>query len=157
MKKALSLWCLGIGTCAALFLLAAPALATLGGPLSSVEADRIMLSASQGAVTAQGTYTVYEMTSSAFTVREYVSASGVVFALAWNGLVAPDLTALLGTYAGEYQQALSNTPRQPGRRNSSVVRAARVVVEQWGHMRSMQGRAYAPDLIPQGVGLDEIR
>jgi hypothetical protein len=157
MKKAVSLWSLGIGLSAALFLWAAPSLATLGGSVDSIESDRIMLSAAQGAVTPQSGYTVYEMTSSASTLREYLSASGVVFALAWNGLVRPDLTSLLGPYAAEYRVALRNTPRRPGMRNMSVVRAAGVVVETWGHVRSMHGRAYAPDLIPQGVSLDEVR
>jgi hypothetical protein len=157
MKKALSLWCLGIGVWAALFLWPGPARATLGGSADSIESDRIMLSAAQGVVTVQGTYTIHTMTSGASTFREYVAPSGVVFALAWDGALTPNLTALLGPYAGEYQQALSATPRQPGMRNRSVIRTARVVVEQWGHMRSMHGRAYVPALVPQGVDLDEIR
>ena len=33
----------------------------------------------------------------------------------------------------------------------------RVVVEKWGHMRNLQGRAYAPALLPPGVSSDEIR
>jgi len=31
------------------------------------------------------------------------------------------------------------------------------VVETWGHMRAMRGRAYVPALVPAGVALDEIR
>jgi hypothetical protein len=37
------------------------------------------------------------------------------------------------------------------------LKANNVVVEKWGHMRNLQGRAYAPALMPQGVSVDEIR
>jgi len=37
------------------------------------------------------------------------------------------------------------------------VRTDRVVVEKWGNMRNLQGRAYAPALIPPGVSIDEIK
>ena len=68
----------------------------------------------------------------------------------------PDLTPLLGSYAGEYQEALGRTARKYGERHLQV-KAAHVVVQKWGHMRNLQGRAYAPDLVPAGVTVDEIR
>ena len=74
---------------------------------------------------------------------------------ATGGLV-PDLTLLLGSYTGEYQAAVKQTPRKHGRRFSQV-RTDRIVVEKWGHMRNLQGRAYAPELIPSGVSIDEIK
>lgn len=130
--------------------------ATLGGPADSVEADRKALSAVRRSTTPVDGYTVQEVVSDANTVREYVSSSGVVFAVAWNGFTHPDLTVLLGVYAGEYQKASKQTPRTPGRR-SSQVKGGRVVVETWGHMRNLRGRAYVPTLIPHGVSLDEIK
>jgi len=45
---------------------------------------------------------------------------------------------------------------KPGRRHVQV-KTDGVVVEKWGHMRNMQGRAYAPALIPKGVNVDEIK
>ena len=89
-------------------------------------------------------------------MREYVSPSGVVFGIAWSGLVPPDLTQLLGSYAPEYQEALQQTPRQKGSRHLRVETPG-VIVEKWGHMRNLQGRAYAPALIPPGVSVDEIK
>ena len=157
MNKALSLWCLAMTLSGALFFWAVPAFATLGGTVDSIQADAKTLSATMGPAANLGSYTIYTLTSTATTLREYVSPSGVVFALAWNGLFQPEVTPLLGSYAGEYQQALQSSPRQPGVRSSFVVKASRVVVERWGHMRNMQGRAYAPDLVPQGVSLDAIR
>ena len=130
--------------------------AALGESADSVESDRTALSAVRRAATARDAYTIQEIKSDAATVREYVSSSGVVFAVAWNGLSHPDLTPLLGSYAGEYREALRQTPRKPGRRHLQV-KAERVVVEKWGHMRNLQGRAYVPALIPQGVSVDEIK
>lgn len=130
--------------------------ATLGQSADSVESDRIALSAGRGGITAQNGYTVQEIDQDGTTVREYVSLSGIVFAVAWNGMRHPDLTALLGTYTDQYRKALQTTPRQPGARHLSV-RADGVVVEKWGHVRDLRGRAYVPDLIPTGVDIDEIR
>jgi hypothetical protein len=133
-----------------------PGNATLGQTADSIESDRIALSAVRGGTTAQNGYTVQEIDYGAAAVREYISASGIVFAVAWNGIRHPDLTALLGSYTGRYQQTLDNTPRRPGVRHLAV-KADGVVVEKWGHVRDLRGRAYAPDLIPPGVTIDEIK
>ena len=102
-------------------------------------------------------YTVQEFASDATTVREYVAPSGIVFGVAWDGLTYPDLTPLLGSYDGEYQEALRQEPRKPGLRRHHAVRTDRVVVEKWGNLRDLRGRAYAPALIPPGVSIDEIK
>lgn len=130
--------------------------ATLGEPAESVTSDRKALSAVRGATTVHSGYTIQEVRSDSVTVREYISPSGIVFGIAWNGLIHPDLAPLLGSYAGEYEEALKHTPRQRGRR-SSTIKGARVVVEKWGQMRNLQGRAYAPALMPPGVTIDEIK
>ena len=135
---------------------AAPARASLGGKADSVEADRKALSAARRATVARAGYTVEEVDTGAVRVREYVSPSGVVFAVAWNGLAHPDLDTLLGSYAAAFRQADRQVPRTPGRR-SRAVRTPRLVVERWGHMRDWQGRAYDPALLPAGVSVDEIR
>jgi hypothetical protein len=156
MKK--SIYALFLGMYMAAFTLAEVqrAGATLGESVDSVASDRKASSAVQHATTTRNGYTVQEFTSEANAVREYVSPSGVVFAVAWNGLSQPDLTSLLGTYVDEYQQALRQTPSQKGKRHSQV-RAKRVIVEKWGHMRNLQGRAYISALIPSGVNINEIK
>lgn len=130
--------------------------AALGKSVESVESDRASLTAVRGAMTAHRDYTVHEIKTDSTAVREYVSPAGIVFAIAWNGLVHPDLTDLLGNYSEEYKKALLQTPRKLGRRQLQV-KTNRVVVEKWGHIRDMKGRAYAPDLIPPGVGIDAIK
>jgi hypothetical protein len=130
--------------------------ATLGGSADSVESDRRALFSVRGGTTVHNSYSVQEIDYGGTSVREYVSPDGIVFAIAWKGIRHPDLTILLGSYAGPYSEALQKTPCQPGARHLSL-KADGVVVEKWGHVRNLQGRAYAPDLIPPGVALDEIR
>jgi hypothetical protein len=156
MKRRRFALLLGLALSAAALGSARPVQATLGETGDSVTKDQKVLAAVRRAAPAGSSYTVQILTSDANEVREYVSATGVVFAIAWNGLTHPDLTSLLGSYADEYRQALRQIPRKPGRRHLQV-KAARVVVEQWGHMRNKQGRAYVPALIPPGVSNDEIK
>jgi len=130
--------------------------AALGEPVDSVAMDMNALSASQGATTVQNGYTIHNIKNDSMSVREYVSPSGAVFGIAWNGMNQPDLTNLLGTYFGEYQEALIQAPYNPGHRFSRI-KTNNVVVEKWGHMRNIQGRAYVPTLIPTGVNVDEIK
>jgi hypothetical protein len=146
-----------IGLSMAALAVAEQAQATLGESADSVASDRKALSAVQRATTAHNGYTVHEFASDATVLREYVSPSGIVFGIAWNGLTYPDLTPLLGSYASEYQAALRQTPRRPGLRRYQTVETDRIVVQKWGHMRNLQGRAYAPALIPPGVSIDEIK
>lgn len=101
-------------------------------------------------------YSVRTTQSDTTTVREFISPSGVVFAVAWSGIAQPDLSILLGSYNGEYESALRGSMRQHGRRSRSI-RTDRVIVEHWGHMRSLSGRAYDPSLIPSGVSPGDIQ
>ncbi|HTN44656.1 MAG TPA: DUF2844 domain-containing protein [Nitrospiria bacterium] len=134
-----------------------PVQAALGESDDSITSDEKALSAVRGAPAVRNGYTVHEIRSDSTAVREYVSPTGIVFGIAWNGRVHPDLTPLLGSYAGEYHEALRRSPREPGRRPYYAIKTDRVVVEKWGHMRNFQGRAYAPALIPPGVSIDEIK
>jgi hypothetical protein len=129
--------------------------ATLGEGADSIAKDRKALSAVKRASTMKANYTVQEVASDATTVREFVNPAGVVFAVAWNGLVHPDLSALLGSYHGEYSSAKRQLPRRHGQKRTHV-KGDRVIVETWGHMRNLQGRAYVPALVPAGVNIDEI-
>jgi hypothetical protein len=146
----------GLGLMLIFLLPARQAPAALGEPVDSIESDRESLTAVRGAMTAHRDYTVHEIKSDSTVVREYVSPTGIIFAIAWSGLVHPDLTELLGSYAGEYQEALQQTQRKQGRRQLQV-KTNRVVVQKWGHIRDMKGRAYAPDLVPAGVSVDAIK
>ena len=112
--------------------------ATLGESVDSVESDREALSAVRGAITVYDGFTVHQVDYDSARLREYVSPSGIVFAIAWDGLVHPDLRQLLGSYADRFEKALEQTPREPGRRYL-LVKTDQVVVERWGHMRNLRG------------------
>ena len=131
--------------------------AVLGESVDSIESDQNAVAAVKQATKVREGYSIHEFTLDGTTIREYVSPAGIVFGIAWNGLAHPDLPQLLGSYTGEYETALRQTPRKPGLRRHEVLKTDRVVVERWGHMRNLQGRAYAPALLPPGVTSDEIR
>lgn len=156
MKNDICSWFLRLVFLATVLVMAKPALAVLGESADSISSDRRALVATRGSVTVYDGYQVQEIGSATMTIREYISPSGVVFAIAWNGMTVPDLTTLLGSYANDYQKALKQTPRKPGRRLRQI-KTDGVVVEKWGHMRNLQGRAYSPALIPQGVSIDKIK
>lgn len=156
MKNRFVILCFVFGFTAATFLFAWQSHATLGEPADSVASDRKALSASQRSAESRKGYTVQEIKSGANSVREYIAPSGIVFAVAWDGVSHPDLTQLLGSYTSEYKKALREAPSQRGQRHFRV-KGDKVVVEKWGHMRNLQGRAYVPALIPSGVSIDEIR
>jgi hypothetical protein len=156
MRKNLYILFVCLGFSAMLFSTAQRVQATLGESADSISSDGKVLSAMRSSMTVRNGYTVHEIESASTVMREYVSTSGVVFGIAWKGLVHPDLTQLLGSYAGEYEEALRQTPRIKGSRRLQV-KTGGVVVEKWGHMRNLQGRAYVPSLIPPGVSVDEIK
>ncbi|TSK07986.1 MAG: DUF2844 domain-containing protein [Geobacter sp.] len=147
-----------LGLAAAICFCQDRAEATLGEAADTIAKDRKALSGVSQKTLSSARYRVQQMASGTgkTAIREYVSPSGIVFAVAWNGFVRPNLKVLLGSYHNDYQKALSRRARNPGHREMKLV-SERLVVETWGHMRNLQGRAYLPGLLPEGVNIDEIR
>lgn len=132
------------------------AVAALGDNEASVAADQKAYKAARHTSKQLEKYTVHELSAGSTTIREYADASGKIFGVAWQGLAQPDLSALLGTHLKDFQEANQRTPRQFGRRGSSRVVGDQLVVERYGHMRAVRGRAYLPASLPDGVTSDEI-
>lgn len=130
--------------------------AALGGSTDSIASDKKIFKSTRSSVRTTSKYTVHEIHSAANNVREYVSPSGSVFGVAWNGMTNPDLTILLGTYAGEHKKAADKIKRQHGR-SPVKIKSQNIILERWGHMRNLKGRAYIPALVPEGVNVDEIK
>jgi hypothetical protein len=64
---------------------------------------------------------------------------------------------LLGDYFQQYADAAqAQTNHRLGRRPLQIVQPG-FVLEMYGHMRSFGGRAYVPQMVPQGVGAEAIR
>jgi len=137
-------------------LFASGAEAFLGGRADSVSRDKQAFKTVQRSTTALNGYTVEEVVYEATSVREFVSPAGIVFAIAWNGYVHPELTQLLGSYWDEYSTSQQKALRKSGSRRQKLA-TDNIVVEKWGHMRNLHGRAYVPALVPEGLSTDEIK
>ena len=136
---------------------ALPAFAALGGDASSVQADQSHMQGSLRTTQTEA-YTLHEIRAATGTVvREYVSSSGKVFAVAWQGPWPPDMRQLLATYFAPYQQALQSQANARAGRRPLLIQQPGLVVQAGGHMRSFAGRAYLPQMLPQGVSAEEIR
>jgi hypothetical protein len=139
----------------ALALLAYPFLASasLGEDAASVQTDRVQMSATMQTAEAAH-YTLFEIqTPSGIKVREYVSSTGRVFAVAWEGPTLPDLRQLLGSYFSKYVEGAT---AQGPRARPLVIEQPGLVVYAGGRMRSFRGRAVVPGLIPDGLGPEQI-
>jgi hypothetical protein len=155
-----SLSCLVRMTCRApLVLLAAmiplSASAALGGDMESVQADQAAMDASQRISAATDNYTVYELqTPTGIIIREYVSMSGTVFAVSWQGPLLPNLRQLLGPNFAKYTDAA--TSQRDGHGHLEV-QMPDLVVESNGRVRSFFGQAYLPKCMPEGVAVTDIQ
>jgi hypothetical protein len=131
-----------------------PALATLGEDVATVENDRVQMKAQLRTTSVAG-YTVHEIETPTNTiVREYVSASGKVFAVSWRGPLLPDFRQTLGRYFDEYNSGASS-PRV-GRRHLTI-EGTDLVVNSHGHMRAFYGNAYVPSLLPPNFSVADIQ
>ena len=138
---------------AASLSLTLPAFAALGGDATSVTNDQLQMQATLRSTQKQG-YTMHELTLPSGTVREYVTAQGKVFGVAWQGATPPDFQQILGTYFQQFIQAGKAHRRGTG---PLVIEQPGLVVYSGGHMRAFFGKAYVPDMLPEGVTADAIK
>ena len=103
-----------------------------------------------------GSYTVHETTLPTGTlVRQYVSSTGVVFAVIWSGPFMPDLRQLLGPHFDTMVARQTKENRADHRFVSQ--HEPDMVIESGGHPRSFVGRAYLPSALPAGVVEKDIQ
>jgi hypothetical protein len=140
-----------------LLLLPLPALAALGGDISSVQEDQAQMKGTLKTTQATS-YTLHEIKGAAGTVvREYVSPDGEVFGVAWQGPAIPNLQQILGSYFQTFSEAAQAQRTAHRSRGPLNIQQPGLVVESNGHARSFSGRAYDPGKLPQGVTANEIR
>ena len=106
--------------------LALPALAALGGDVTSVHEDQAQMKGSLK-TTQAAAYTVHEITApEGTTVREYVSPEGTVFGVVWQGRAMPNFQQILGSYFQKFSEAAqSQKAARRGRGNPESKAAAR--------------------------------
>ena len=88
-------------------------------------------------------------------VREFVSGSGVVFAVTWDGPILPDLKALLGKY---FDTMVAESARMPKAGRSHIaINLPEVIINSGGHMRAFEGSAWIPAEFPVGFTADDVQ
>jgi len=127
-----------------------PSSGSSGSPGSSMTA---------GTIRIQTPYTVKDTVSNSIPVREYLTRDGTVFGLAWKGRNHPDFAAILGSFYSEYQDLNSHRDSsglrvRGGRR---TLQGAHLILEKFGHMGALKGRAIIPSLMPAGVQFNDIK
>lgn len=141
---------------AAVLVFCVPAFASLGGNVSSVEADRVHMNA-KVSVNQTSDYAIHEIQSPGGTVvDEYVSSAGTVFAVSWHGLFPPDMQQILGSYFQRYSAAIQAQPHRYGHPPLNIEESG-LVIQTGGHIRAHFGRAYVFNLLPEGITADQIR
>jgi len=141
------------GVLPAVLLAVMPAWAALGDSVQSIQAEQKRWGGQLTTRSAEG-FTVHESKSESAAVRQFVSPSGVVFGVAWEGSTMPDLSQLLGPV---YFARLRNALTASRRRGPLYVQDGSFFVESGGHMRAFHGRAYDISLIPPAVSKDVIQ
>lgn len=136
-----------------------PAYATLGEQESTVDADRGRMQAALVRVSSADGYAVHEMMApTGSSVREFVtSATGRVFAVAWQGPWQPDLRQVLGSYFAEYVQAVNAARGGRARRGPITIEQPDLVIQIGGQPRAFVGRVYLPQMMPAGIDVKSIR
>ena len=131
--------------------------ASLGGDLASVHDDEMKMQGTSK-TTSNDAYNVQEIQATGgIVIREYVSRSGNVFGVAWQGRTHPDLRQVLGAYYDQYVQAVQAQRAQRHGHGPLSIQQSGLVVQMSGHMRSLMGRAYIPQNLPAGTRAEEIR
>lgn len=143
-------------TSLALFLLvvSVPAAATLGEDVSSVQLDKTQMEAALE-ITGAARFSLQQLRlPSGTVVKEYVSPSGMVFAISWQGPTLPDLQQVLGRYFEQFAAAVRSREIGSGPRGTQ---RSGLVVQSGGHMRAFFGRVYLEQMLPRGLLAEEIQ
>lgn len=156
----------GLALAAAVF--AAPsAFAELGGAPTLAASQRVAIGSRKAANQAAGTTTA-ESTASwsmrevtlpdGLIQREYLTADGAVFAVAWRGSHRPELSVLLGTHYARQMSGNARVQRQLGRGSHATTSQMdeEFSVHASSRQRSSTGVAWLPRMLPAGVDPDTL-
>ena len=151
MTKKLGCGLIGFG----FLLLSFQGHAALGGNRESVVTDHKALGTQNIVVSQESLYQVHELQHpSGATVREYVSPQGKVFAVNWEGNVAPNLQQILGQHYPVFLKAIS-TPHSG--HHMVQVKEGNLVVTHIQYLRQFSGSAFDTSLVPAGVDATQLK
>lgn len=131
--------------------------AVLGRQEDSINADLKVIAGKHHVAITHNDFKVHEFSNDHLLVREYADNNGTIFAITWKGLNHLDLNSFMGNYFSDFKQASEQAPKLQGRLPYRMLRGSQVVVQQFGHMGAVRGKAWVLDLLPQGVTTDEIK
>lgn len=149
--------------------LASPAFAELGGSptlgaaapqpvrqradAASNKASSTPQASTEQTGTATGWTTREATLADGLVEREYLTADGKVFAVAWRGPHRPELSVLLGTpYATQMSRNARELRRQgQGSHRTTSQSGETFAVQASTHQRLSSGVAWLPSLLPSGV------
>jgi len=128
--------------------------AALGADAGSIDQDRAHFKAALRTQVLPA-YTVHALDLPGGTVvREFIGASGIVFAVSWSGPFRPDLRQTLGVYFDRFRAATG----QHGATHRRLLVAERdLVIASRGRLRAFEGLAYLPAAMPAGVTPAQLR
>ncbi|MDR5805458.1 DUF2844 domain-containing protein [Caballeronia sp. LP006] len=89
-------------------------------------------------------------------VREYVAASGAVYAISWRGPAMPDTEALLGAYFQRFKDGANASSGDAGLHATRIANGD-LVVENHVRLREFSGRAWLVSALPVGVSTADIQ
>jgi hypothetical protein len=127
--------------------LAGSANATLGGDVASVKANQEHLGASRQIAKLISGERHDLVLVSGTVVHEYVSATGAVYAVTWQGPRIPDLRELLGP---SFAQLEGGNVHRNGIHRMSLS-SSDLEIRSMGRRGGFAGRAWIPSLVPAGV------
>jgi hypothetical protein len=132
------------------------ATAALGDRESVISSDQVRLKAASHSKSTVSGVNVHEMVSPIRTVKEFVNADGLVFAVSWKGIKPPNLSVVLGSYYQEF--ATENAKRARAvTRQPTEVQTPNIIVRKGGHMRALTGKAYVKALLPAGFNVGDLK
>ena len=143
----------------ALLLFAVPmaqAWAGLGEAEASIETDRVRMSARHSVERAQQ-YSVHELkTADGSRVQQYVAGNGKIFAVRWDTLYKPDMSAMLGGSFPDYATAAQVAAKRGGIQRQFRHEGSDLVVQSSGHLHVFSGYAYRRTMLPNGVSAQSL-
>jgi hypothetical protein len=148
----------GLTACLVLLGLPLQAGAALGAGVDSIQADTLRLSATRRARTdlSAQVHTLTQPDGS--TIRQFVGADGLVYAVAWTSRSKPRLDQLLGAHFPAYAQAGRKAMQlRAGVMHNAVLQEGDLVVEATAHLNAHVGRAFLRSRLPAGTVLDALR
>jgi hypothetical protein len=129
--------------------------AAVGDDASAVAADQARFKASVRLTTVDGCQVHQLDTEMGLTIKEYVGASGKIFAISWSGNGRPELRTILGD--SRFDQYLAARRAQRRVRGPVRLELPGMVIAMGAYARTSWGHVYLPGLVPAGWSEQALR